>query len=102
MKSLLKLSVFVVLVLGLISCNGNSNSQKQNVQKNEKAVMVFEQMNHDFGTVTEGEKVIYSFKFTNTGKVDLHLTSVGTSCGCTCPSVQWFSMLNYSRRTQDW
>jgi hypothetical protein len=83
MKNLLKLSVIFTLVFGFISCNENNNSQKQNTKQNEKAVMVFEQMDHDFGTVTEGEKVIYSFKFTNTGKVDLHLTSVGTSCGCT-------------------
>ena len=41
---------------------------------------------HDFGTITEGEKVEHTFKFTNTGDADLVISSASASCGCTIPS----------------
>ncbi|HLG33233.1 MAG TPA: DUF1573 domain-containing protein, partial [Bacteroidia bacterium] len=40
---------------------------------------------HDFGTIVEGEKVSYSFQFTNTGNADLLITNAAGSCGCTVP-----------------
>jgi len=43
----------------------------------------FRQILHDFGTVIEGEKVIYSFVFKNTGGSDLIISNVSASCGCT-------------------
>jgi hypothetical protein len=46
----------------------------------------FEEEVHDFGKIIEGETVSYSFKFTNTGKTDLIIADVSTSCGCTVPS----------------
>ena len=49
--------------------------------------MVFEKDVHDFGKIVEGEKVSYSFKFKNTGKVDLIISDAKGSCGCTVP--QW-------------
>jgi hypothetical protein len=41
---------------------------------------------HDFGSITEGEKVEHTFKFTNTGDADLVISSATASCGCTIPS----------------
>lgn len=49
------------------------------------AVMKFEKEVHDFGNVTQGEVVEYSFKFTNTGNKDLLITKAEASCGCTVP-----------------
>jgi len=46
-------------------------------------VISFDKESHDFGKVTQGEKVTFNFKFKNTGKSDLLITSVNTSCGCT-------------------
>ena len=46
-------------------------------------VITFDKESHDFGKVTQGEKVTFNFKFKNTGKSDLLITSVNTSCGCT-------------------
>jgi len=43
----------------------------------------FAETSHDFGTVIQGEKVIYSFKFNNTGKSDLLIAKVEATCGCT-------------------
>ncbi len=46
-------------------------------------VIEFEKDFYDFGKIIQGEKVSYSFKFTNTGKSDLIISKVTTSCGCT-------------------
>lgn len=43
----------------------------------------FRETMHDFGTVIEGEQVTYSFKFENTGSMDLLISNVSASCGCT-------------------
>ncbi len=40
---------------------------------------------HDFGKITQGEKVSYSFKFTNNGGSDLIISEAHGSCGCTVP-----------------
>ncbi len=48
-------------------------------------VFNFEQNSYDFGQVSEGEKVSYDFKFTNTGKTPLVITDARASCGCTKP-----------------
>jgi hypothetical protein len=45
--------------------------------------IVFEQTKHDFGIMMQGEKLSYTFKFTNTGGSDLIISSVSSSCGCT-------------------
>lgn len=39
----------------------------------------------NFGKVTEGEKVLISFHFKNTGNKPLVITGVNASCGCTVP-----------------
>lgn len=43
-------------------------------------------VSHDFGTITEGEKVEHTFKFTNSGDADLVISSATASCGCTIPN----------------
>ncbi|MFZ4520390.1 MAG: DUF1573 domain-containing protein [Bacteroidales bacterium] len=49
-------------------------------------VIQFEEAEHDFGRIIEGETVSYSFSFKNSGKSDLIIAEVTTSCGCTVPS----------------
>lgn len=49
-------------------------------------VMTFSEEKHDFGRITQGEKVSYSFMFRNTGGSDLVISSAQGSCGCTVPS----------------
>lgn len=48
--------------------------------------MKFETDLYDFGEVSQGEKVAYSYKFTNEGEADLVITSAQGSCGCTVPT----------------
>jgi hypothetical protein len=50
------------------------------------AIISFEKTVHDFGTITEGEKAEYSFKFVNTGTKQLLISNASASCGCTVPS----------------
>ena len=47
--------------------------------------IVFDSMQHTFGTVTEGQKVRYSFRFKNTGHAPLVISDASASCGCTTP-----------------
>jgi hypothetical protein len=50
------------------------------------AVMTLTEEKHDFGKITQGEKVTYAFTFKNTGGTDLVISSAQGSCGCTVPS----------------
>jgi hypothetical protein len=43
----------------------------------------FEEKVFDFDTIKEGESVKHSFKLTNTGKSDLLIRDIKTTCGCT-------------------
>ena len=87
-------ALIVVSGLILIGCNNSSGELSGDVVRNpisasgdgdlaELPVMEFRETVHDFGTVIEGERVTYSFKFTNTGGSDLLVSAVSASCGCT-------------------
>ncbi len=45
----------------------------------------FATTDHDFGTIKEGDKVEYTYKFTNTGEAPLIIQNAQPSCGCTVP-----------------
>lgn len=64
----------------------NPNSANGNSDKSSLPVITFTEMEHDFGRILEGETVSYEFSFSNTGKSDLLLAEVTSSCGCTIPS----------------
>jgi hypothetical protein len=46
-------------------------------------VISFDKDQHQFGTIFSGERVVYSFRFTNTGDAPLVITGTRSSCGCT-------------------
>jgi len=50
-----------------------------------KTTMSFGEMTHDFGALTEGDKVSHVFNFTNNGDEPLIINSAKGSCGCTVP-----------------
>jgi hypothetical protein len=52
---------------------------------NGTSAISFNEYQHDFGKVAEGEKVSYTFTFSNKGEADLIISSAVTSCGCTVP-----------------
>jgi Protein of unknown function (DUF1573) len=58
------------------------NAPKSNLPE---TTMTFEHDEHDFGNIKDGDKVDYTFSFTNSGKNDLQITNAVGSCGCTVP-----------------
>jgi hypothetical protein len=72
-----------MLSSGLVT---NPNTANGKVDQSMLPVITFTEVEHDFGLIMEGETVSYNFKFRNTGKSDLVITEVSTSCGCTVPS----------------
>lgn len=63
----------------------NPNTADGTISDVDMPVLEFETDFHDFGRVIQGEKVSFGFRFTNTGKSDLIISNVSTSCGCTVP-----------------
>lgn len=94
------LAVLLIAMLSLCSCHsGNKNgtvrlpaglvtnpNSASGKPDGDLPQMTFEQVEHDFGKIVEGETVSCDFDFTNTGKSDLLISEVSTSCGCTVPS----------------
>lgn len=83
----LRIVSIITLALSIaISCSSESESKNSEISsENGTAVISFSKLEHDFGKVTEGEKVACVFKFTNTGDGDLLINSATTSCGCAVP-----------------
>lgn len=89
------LGIIVLFMFSLVSCDNNNGKISTDVVKNGKSadqsnvsngdmpVLTFEESEHDFGKIIQGEKVTYNFKFTNTGGSALLISRVNTSCGCT-------------------
>lgn len=49
---------------------------------------MFQEKEHDFGTVARGADAVHRFEVKNVYKEDVHLRSVRSSCGCTSPSLE--------------
>ncbi len=64
-----------------------ANQQLQNPPTNIPSTTIsFDKMEHNFGTIKQGDKVKTKFKFTNTGNENLVIVNAIGSCGCTVPS----------------
>lgn len=50
--------------------------------------ITFENTNFNFGSIKEGQKTTYEYKFKNDGKSDLLIRKIITSCGCTTTSAK--------------
>lgn len=49
-------------------------------------VLTFDRDSYDFGRISAGESISYSFHFVNTGTADLVISSCSATCGCTVAS----------------
>jgi hypothetical protein len=64
----------------------NPNTASGEGDSTNLPILRFEETEHDFTRIIEGQTVSFGFKFKNTGKTDLVIADVSTSCGCTVPS----------------
>lgn len=71
------------MIIGFVTLS-LAQDQKAVPDKNA-AEISFEAELHDYGTIDYAGDGSYSFKFTNTGKDPLVITSCQGSCGCTVP-----------------
>ena len=95
----MKTRSYTSILLLLLILAGCANDRKGNIptdvitnpnsasggQENTLPVIEFDKDLHDFGKLIAGEKAVYTFKFRNTGKSDLVISQVKSSCGCTVP-----------------
>lgn len=90
---------FAIGTLAIAACNrngkgdeigvdliNNPNSAEGYDESAKVPVMTFDQDMHDFGRLSAGENISYSFHFRNTGKADLIISSCSATCGCTVAS----------------
>ena len=68
-----------LLFIVLLSCA--SGEHKSDVKAD--AVIEFDTVSHDFGTLKSGEIASFSFKYKNVGNGHLIIKSIKSSCGCT-------------------
>ena len=76
----------LALFIGAVAFAQDTNEDGMVVEvTTEKPSFKFKKLDHNFGTVKEGDQAIHEFVFYNTGKAPLILTNVSASCGCTTP-----------------
>ena len=80
-----KVFSLVIAVFMVFSLSAQNNAAPAKSKKVKQPVITFEKIVHDYGTVERGGNGECEFVFKNTGKADLVLTNVRSSCGCTVP-----------------
>ena len=81
-------------VLLLTSCKQTSTEPDIDLIRNPRSaqgyddrqqmpVIAFDNDLHDFGRLSAGENISYSFHFRNTGNADLVISGCSATCGCT-------------------
>jgi Protein of unknown function (DUF1573) len=79
-KGMMRLSS--VLIICIFSIGGLAAQSSTEIKG---SAITWEKSEHDFGDITQGDKVHYTFRFVNTGTEPLIITNVEVTCGCTVP-----------------
>jgi uncharacterized cupredoxin-like copper-binding protein len=90
------LAMFSIAALVLtVSCKKNAalsidaetakKAELAHAESGKLPLIKFETTDHDFGTINEGDRVDYTYKFKNEGSADLIISDAKASCGCTIP-----------------
>lgn len=66
-----------------ISLIQNPNSAQGFDSTTKMPGILFDSNQHDFGRLTAGESISYSFHFVNNGQANLVISNCEASCGCT-------------------
>jgi len=91
----MKMRYYLLLALGapaLLSCDfrrkdkivDDSAKLTEQALKDSTTVQLIDST-YDFGTIAEGEKVEYNYRFKNTGTKPLVIITASSTCGCTVP-----------------
>ncbi|MFT4679070.1 MAG: hypothetical protein ACI84C_000817 [Flavobacteriales bacterium] len=84
--------ITLVITVVLLSCGSKDKNVTtdlinivpgNNIDTSTLPIITFEDSTYNFGKVSEGELVKYTYKFENTGNAPLIISRVETSCGCT-------------------
>lgn len=90
-----KIYTIIMLALLVAGCGGNREkaadvdlihnpmSAEGYNDKEKMPRIAFDENMHDFGRLSSGESISYSFHFKNTGNADLVISSASATCGCT-------------------
>jgi len=85
----MKIFFFTFFFAACLSCSGparnNFGHNTNSFADTAKAVITFNEYEHNFGKVEEGKKVRCTFTFENKGSGSLVIQSATTTCGCTVP-----------------
>ena len=88
------IAALVVSSLLTVSCRHKTSEVDVDLIRNPRSaeglqsteplpVITFDSDVHDFGRLSAGESISYSFHFRNTGKADLIISGASATCGCT-------------------
>lgn len=79
-----RVAVIVVLALAILACQEPVKKADKNnaLAPTKKTSIEFKEKMHNFGQLTAGEIVIFTFEFTNTGNSNFLIDKVICECGC--------------------
>ena len=91
MKKIVLVALMAIMVVG---CGHRQKESDVDLIRNPRSAegydtnekmpkIVFDEELHDFGRLSAGENISYSFHFRNTGDADLVISSASATCGCT-------------------
>ena len=94
----MKKTLFAILLALVLACGCNRGGQQGDIDvdlihnpnsaegydaSEPMPTMAFDCDLHDFGRISQGESISYSFHFVNKGKRDLVISGCSATCGCT-------------------
>lgn len=80
----MKYFAFISALFLFVACTEEKEEVTTDIIENLTEIK-FENELYDFGEITQGEKVKFTYTFTNVGESDLVISSAKGSCGCTVP-----------------
>lgn len=88
-----KIFLGLIVAASFASCQNTTQEQTELVDSTSTVILAegdapkvqVEKAIHEFGVITQGEKVAYEFKFKNIGSTPLIISNATATCGCTVP-----------------
>jgi hypothetical protein len=82
----MKIQVLLVLTFSLLFSYCGQAQSGSNTTGKDSTEIIFNEIDHNFGTIVYQGNGTFEFEFKNTGKAPLILNHVQSTCGCTVPS----------------